>query len=112
MLKMLRHWLRRSSHVHVRQAGPTDLQELVGLLDRFLDDKPRYPLEWDDFISWESHIPAIESIRIRVEATEPLFISRNAEDLAKGSALVLEERNRVAAWVGQPAPVNRTQSSG
>ena len=103
MLKKLTSWLRHSSHVHVRQAEPSSLSELVALLDRFLDDRLHYPLEWDDFVAWENHAPAIESIRIRIAATEPLFFSGSANDLVKGSAVVLEERNRAAALAGQPA---------
>ena len=103
MLKRLTSWLRHSSHVHTRQAEVSNLSELVALLDRFLDDRLQHPLEWDDFVSWESEAPAIESIRRRIAATEPLFSSGRAGDVAKGSAVLHEERNRAAALVGQPA---------
>jgi len=53
------------------------MSELVEILDRFLNGSMRYPLEWDDFISWENSNPNIEAIRNRIAETEPLFFSKN-----------------------------------
>ena len=103
MLKKLANWLKESQHLHLRQGDVSALSELVGLLDRFLSDSLRYPLEWDDFVSWKNSAPAIESIRERVAATEPLFFSSDPSDRVKGAETVLEERNRAAAILGEPA---------
>lgn len=102
MLKSLTNWFRHSEHFHLRQSGVATLSELVGVLDRFLDDRLHYPLEWDDFVSWKNSAPAIEPIRERIAATEPLFFSQNPADRAKGAQIVLEERNRAAALAGLP----------
>ena len=51
MLKRLQEWLRKSPYVHVRERRATGLSDVVGLVDRFIDGKMRYELEWDDFIA-------------------------------------------------------------
>ena len=101
ILRKLAHWLRHSSHVHIRQHGVQSLSDLVGLLDRFLDDELRYALEWDDFISWENSAPGIEAIRERIAQTEPLFFSKDPAQIAKGVEIVVEERNRAASFAGE-----------
>lgn len=103
MFNGLKRWLRNSSHAHMRQAEVASLSDLVSLLDGFLDNNLRYPLEWDDFISWENRAPAIEEVRKVIEATEPLFFSTDPEKQAEGAAIVLEQRNRAAAFLGRPA---------
>jgi hypothetical protein len=103
VLKKLANWLKGSQHFHLRQGDVSTLSDLVGLLDRFLGNNSRYPLEWDDFVSWKNSAPAIESIRERIAATEPLFFSADPDDRVKGAEIILEERNRAAAMVGEPA---------
>ena len=54
-------WLKRllvqSSHIHLHQEVATTPGDLIDLMDRFIDGAMRYPLEWDDFISWEQTNP-------------------------------------------------------
>jgi hypothetical protein len=100
MLKYLRQFFRRSPHLHVRQRGPQNLKELVALLDRFLDGRLEYELEWDDFISWNNSNPNIESIRDRIAAAEPLFFSKRESDRRQAVDLLLDERNRTAVLAG------------
>ena len=110
MLRRLASWLRNSSHFHLRQERIDTLPELVGLLDRFLDDSLRYPLEWDDFISWDSRVPEIESFRQRIgTTTEPLFFSGLLSDRDKGAEIILSERNRAATLAAIPV---RQSTSG
>ncbi len=100
LLARLRRWLRNSPHVHVKQDPVHDLRSCLGLLDRFLGDGLRYPLEWDDFVSWPHDSPGIEAIRENVAATEALFFSSDPTERRVGFEKVLAERNRIAAIIG------------
>jgi hypothetical protein len=100
MLKRWRKWLRQSPHFHIRERRVNDIHDLVALIDRFLDDKLDYVLEWDDFISWTHENENIERIRDRIAETEPLFFSKNAEDNKLGIAMLIDERNRAATLIG------------
>ena len=102
MFKRLMRWLRTSPHVHLWQESPETMGQLLDLLDRFLDDRLNYELEWDDFISWKNRNPNIELIRGRIAKLEPLFFSRLPSDRARAIELLLTERNRAAAIIGQP----------
>lgn len=101
MFKAIRKWLRTSPHVHLDQRRPETVQQLIELLDRFLDGKLQYELEWDDFISWKNKNPNIELIRERIAGTEPLFFSKSPADRAHAVELLIEERNRSAALIGR-----------
>jgi acyl-CoA hydrolase len=98
----LTSWLRRSERVHVRVRGVNDLSDLVGLIDRFLDDRVQYPLEWDDFVSWKHESVHIEKVRQLIEQHEPLLFSKTSSDREKYAAMLIEERNRVAKMIGSP----------
>lgn len=98
----VRRWLRMSPHVHIREENVASLNDLVKLLDRFLDDDTRYPLEWDDFVSWTHDDPEIEAIRDRIADTEPLFFSGSEDDRVKGVTIILRERNAAAGRCGIP----------
>ena len=76
------------------------MSDLVALIDRFLNDKLSYALEWDDFISWKNGNPNVEAIRERIAITEPLFFSKKKADREHGVKLIVEERNRAAALAG------------
>jgi hypothetical protein len=89
--------------VHLKQEPIHDLRSCLGLLDRFLGDGLRYPLEWDDFVSWPHVSPGIEAVREKVAATEPLFFSSDPSERREGFEIVLAERNRLAAIIGVPA---------
>ena len=71
--RRLTTWLRRSEHVHIRVQGVNNLGDLVCLIDRFLDDRVQYPLEWDDFVSWKHENVHIEKVRQIIEQNEPLL---------------------------------------
>lgn len=100
--KKIRQWLHHSPHVHIRFEGICSLSDLVDLIDRFIDGQMKYDLEWDDFISWKHANPNIESIRQRIEATQPLLASGSKTDLAQFIDGLIEERNQVAALIGMP----------
>jgi len=102
ILARFRRWLRHSPLVHLKQDPVQDLRSCVGILDRFLKDELRYPLEWDDFVSWPHVSPGIETVRERVAETERLFFSKDLGERRKGFDAVLAERNRIAAIVGLP----------
>jgi len=70
-----------------------------------LDGCTKYPLEWDDFISWEHENPGIEAIRDRIAALEPLFFSKDDGDKQRALSLFIDERNKLAALIGVPARV-------
>lgn len=101
MFKRLRAWLKHSDHVHIRERVP-DIRACVELVDRFLDGSLRYPLEWDDFISWEHENPHIEAVRKAIAETEPLFFSGVPAQLCEGTDIVVRERNALAKLAGVP----------
>ena len=103
ILARFRRWLRNSPHVHVKRVSVHDLRTCLDLLDRFLGDDLRYPLEWDDFVSWPHDSPGVEAVRENVADIEPLFFSIDSNERRKGFERVLEERNRVAAVLGMAA---------
>jgi hypothetical protein len=98
----LRKSLISSSRVHLRQEPASNTLELVAMLDRFLDGPTRYELEWDDFISWENEVPAVEQVRLRIAELEPLAFSKRIEDREAFRQQVVEERNRLAALLQLP----------
>jgi hypothetical protein len=102
MLKKLREWLRHTPHFHVRERSVSNLRDLVALIDRFIDDKTNYALEWDDFISWIHANQNIEQVRIRILATERLFLSKDLSDRRKALSMLIDERNRAAALIDLP----------
>lgn len=99
MFSFLAKWLRRSSHVHIRQGDVHTLRQLIELVDRFLDDQTFYELEWDDFVSWENANPAVEAVRRELEQLEPLFLGKGA-NISEGTRQMLALRNRVAESIG------------
>jgi hypothetical protein len=78
------------------------MSDLVALLDRFIDGRLNYELEWDDFISWQHTNPNIEAIRLRIAETEALFFSNVITDRKRAVEMLVDERNRAAALVGAP----------
>ena len=99
-------WLKRifeqSPRVHIRQEVAATPGDLIDLIDRFMDGRTRYPLEWDDFISWEQTNPNVEAVRREIGMHERWLFS---EDRAKINAYgfrVVEQRNRLAAIIGRP----------
>lgn len=71
----IRRFLRLSPRVHLREHNVKTLTDVVDLLDRFLNDQLRYPLELDDFVSWKNNNASVEQFRERVAATEPLLLN-------------------------------------
>ena len=95
--------LRSSARIHARSNPATNPREFVELIDRFVDGPVRYPLEWDDFISWRNENPYLEQARERIGAWEPLLFSKSVDGRREYVRHLLEERNRAAALVGLPA---------
>ena len=97
----LRRWLIHSSVVHLRLDPAATPGELVELIDRFVDGPLRYPLEWDDFISWESSSPAVETVRRKLCEHERWLFSRSVKLREAYANVAIEERNRLAALLGR-----------
>jgi hypothetical protein len=102
LLKRIRKWLHSSRRVHIRERPVNDLVSCIGLMDRFMDGRLRYALEWDDFISWNHENPGIESIRQSIAALEPELFSRDEQIRDEAVRKFLVERNRIAAIAGFP----------
>lgn len=98
-------WLNNSSRIHVRASPVQDLEELVSLIDRFVDDNVRYPLEWDDFVSWPHKDPRIETARRIFEDSERLLFSTVCDERKKYIQILLNERNKVAQLINLPARI-------
>jgi hypothetical protein len=78
------------------------IRDVVDLVDRFLDGRVRYDLEWDDFISWRHDDANIERLRDRLGACEPYLFSKEPGDREKAVAILIDERNRIAELIGLP----------
>lgn len=97
MIKKLLRWLTNSSHVHARQHEISNFSDLIDLLDRFVSGDLKYPLEWDDFVSWENSNWHIEELRQQVASLEPLFFSKVQKDREQAVEKLLEVRDRAKA---------------
>jgi hypothetical protein len=86
--------------MHIRRDPAKTLRELVEVIDRFIDDRLAYDLEWDDFVSWKSDNAPIEQVRDRIAALEPLFFSDSQHDRDAALAKLVEQRNEIALLVG------------
>jgi hypothetical protein len=51
--------------------------QAIDLVDRFIDDKLEYPLEWDDFISWKNANESVERLRNQFADLEPSLMSKD-----------------------------------
>ena len=102
----LRAWLERvlthSSHIHLHQEPASAPGDLIDLIDRCLEDRLSYPLEWDDFISWEQANPNLEAARNAIGKQEPWLFSGNKAKQNAYWYCVVEQRNRLAAVLGRP----------
>ena len=99
-------WLKRhliqSSRFHLHQEVAATPGELIDLIDRFIDGPMRYPMEWDDFISWEQANPSVEAVRQTIGAYESELFSGTKAGRNAYRRQVIEERNRLAAIIGRP----------
>jgi hypothetical protein len=99
----LREFLRRSSFIHQHEQPANTPAEFIDLADRFVDSQPRYPLEWDDFISWDNSNPELEAVRNRIGELETALFSGSTIGRKMYANRVIEERDRLAAILGRPA---------
>lgn len=74
----LKNKLRMSARIHLA-VSITSLPQAIALTDRFLADRLAYPLEWDDFISWESSRPIVEQMRDEIGQFEPLLFGSRSQ---------------------------------
>ena len=93
----LKQKLRMSARFHIAESV-TSLPQAIDLIDRFLDSQHRYPLEWDDFISWESPHPMVEKMRTEIGEFEPLLFGGKPSDYAREVRAI---RDRYAATIGR-----------
>ncbi len=95
------HKLFQSSvRLHSRHNSFSDPAFLISLIDRFIDGNLNYPLEWDDFISWENQNSSIETMRVRIASLEHLAFSRNPENRVTFVKQLVKERNNLASLIG------------
>lgn len=97
LIHKLREKLNTSTLVHARKKNVGNLNDLVDLIDRFINGNVRYELEWDDFISWKHENAYVESVRSKFELNESLLFSKSSLDRKKYISILLEERNKLAS---------------
>ncbi len=102
LITRIRNWLRASPYVHIREKNLRTIGDVINLIDRFMDGKVKYDLEWDDFISWKQESPAVEEVRERLGCSESFLFSKSMSDRKRYISALLEERNRLAAFTGIP----------
>ena len=102
VLDKLKAFLYKSPRIHLRACRISTLSDLLDLLDRFEYGPMKYPLEWDDFISWKHENRYIDGIRETLESNEALLVSKNPSDRQAFFEILRRERNKVAAVMGLP----------
>jgi hypothetical protein len=98
-MKWLTTFLRKSPHVHIR-SGVASVADAIAVIDRFVDGNPSYPLEWDDFISWESSIAGVERLRNEIADMEAMFFSTDKGARLQAHRKLIEIRNYYAGFNG------------
>lgn len=103
--KFLANFFRSSTRIHVHQSTDS-VKDAIGVIDRFLDSKLRYELEWDDFISWENPVAGVEKLRQEIAELEPMFFSREMSDRYAAVERAVQIRNYYAKFNGIPERSN------
>ena len=88
-----------SARVHLAESVAS-LPAAIDVIDRFIKGQHRYPLEWDDFISWDNGHPLVEQMRVEIGGFEPqLFAGKDhrADYIREIEAI----RDRYAAIIGR-----------
>ena len=93
----------RSKRVHVRVGKVHTIRQAIDLVDRFIDNKMEYPLEWDDFISWSNPNATVEQLRDQIDNLEPLFLSKDIKNRQVALQRLIGLRNESASLVGLDA---------
>lgn len=106
-MKFIKNFLKHSSHVHLRRIRVGTKESLVDIIDRFIDDRMEYPLEWDDPVSWENQDPFVESKRIEIGSLESDFLSDDLGRRKQATEVLMELRNSVALMIGIPVRTDR-----
>jgi hypothetical protein len=102
IFRRLRTIAPRPVTFHVRRPAPRTTDELIALMDRFVDDQPDDPMEWDDFISWGDGNQHVQETRTAMGEFEKLLFSSDPQDRAAYAVEVVRARNRLAALLGRP----------
>lgn len=89
-----------SKHVHVRQNELDSTKEVIYLIDRFVDNKIEYPLEWDDFVSWTNPNQTVERLRDQLADLESSFMSRDKKLRHQALLTMIQLRNHYANLIG------------
>lgn len=95
----VREFFTRSNRIHIRFRPVESTEELVHLIDRFVDGPLCHEMEWDDFVSWKNDNPHVEEIRGRITEFEPLFFSQNRDDRIRFCNELIKERNKIAVML-------------
>lgn len=90
-----RNFLRDSQRIHIQEDNIKTYKDVVSLIDRSLADDQSYPLEWDDFVSWEHENPNIEHYRIKIAELEPLLVPGPEKNMKLGLEKLKEIRDEV-----------------
>jgi len=87
----------------VRVGKVHTIRQAIDLVDRFIDNKMEYPLEWDDFISWSNPNATVEQLRDQIANLEPLFLSKDIKNRQVALQRLIGLRNESASLVGLDA---------
>lgn len=99
-LRALLNNLMVARNVRLVRREISTLREAIDLVDRFTDGRLRYPLEWDDFISWDNSNPPVEKFRDLIAALEPLFMSQDKVERNQALEEMMRIRNHYANLLG------------
>jgi hypothetical protein len=96
----VRSFFRAQIRVHQRDREVANLVEAIQLVDRFVDAKLKYGLEWDDFISWKHADQKVEELRLKIADLEPQLFSADQSVRVQALESVIEIRDLHALLVG------------
>jgi hypothetical protein len=99
----LKRWLfkhlRSSARIHLRSAVGS-LKEAIDVVDRFIDGHLNYPMEWDDFISWEHPIRSVENMRRQVANMERQLLAKAMPTRREAVLEIIRIRDHHAGLIG------------
>jgi hypothetical protein len=92
---MVKRFLSSSNHFYSHKDDVVTYKDLVDLIDRFFKGNFLYPLEWDNFVSWEHENPNIEQYRVKIAELEPLLVSGPKKNIELGRKKLLAIRDEI-----------------
>jgi uncharacterized protein (DUF2062 family) len=94
--------VRKHEHFHWKEYRPAvDAAHAADLIERFLENRLRYPQEWNDFVASREENATVEPYRKRCERLDPLV---NRPEAPRDPGALSELKLIVAELRSEPSP--------